>query len=272
MLVMRKPVKRGIFAVLLILSGASARADDLTVYGAGSLRESIGEIATEFGKAHGVVVATQFGPSGRMRERIEKGERVDLFASADVGHARKLVEDGRASVMAVFARNTVCLLSPGKFGATSETAVEKLLAPGVRVGMSPPKVDPLGDYTLRLFALIERGRPGSAAALQARAVVLDTPPGAPPPKSGDNDTDAILDGRVDAGIVYCSGRDRYARLLPDATLVQFPADLQVGPEYGMAVLKDAQPAALELALAILSPQGQKIMTQRGFKPVTLPSD
>ena len=251
---------------------APARAEDLVVYGAGSLREAIGQIAAEFGQTHGIPVATQFGPSGRMRERIENGEHVDLFTSADVGHARKLVDEGRASVMAVFVRNSVCLLSPPAFGAATATALDKLSAPGVRVGMSPPKIDPLGDYTVRLFGLIDHLRPGSAAALQSRAVVLDTPPGAPLPKSGDNDADAILDGSVDAAIVYCSGRDRYARLLPDATLVQFPAELQIGPEYALAVLKDAQPAALLLALTILSPEGQKILTQHGFRPVTLPAD
>ena len=112
-----------------------------------------------------------------MRERIESGQRVDLFASADIGHARKLVDDGQASIMAVFARNTVCLLSPAKFGLTSETALDKLLAPGVRIGISPPKVDPLGDYTMRLFDAAERLRPGSATSLRARSVVVDTPPG-----------------------------------------------------------------------------------------------
>ena len=102
--------------------------------------------------------------------------------------------------------------------------------------------------------------------------MLGRPLGTPPPKSGDTDADAILDGRVDASVVYCSGRDRYARLLPDATLVQFPPDLQIGPEYGLAILKEARPAASLLALAILSPEGQKIMAQRGFRPVTLPGE
>lgn len=96
----------------LVLMSAVARAEDLVLYGAGSLREVIGQIATEFGAAHGLTVKTQFGPSGRMRERIERGEHVDLFTSADVGHARKLVQDGRASLMTVFVRNTVCVLSP----------------------------------------------------------------------------------------------------------------------------------------------------------------
>ena len=261
-----------VLACLLVFTMTTARASELVVYGAGSLREAIGQIAVEFGKAHGLTVTTQFGASGRMRERIEKGEHVDLFTSADVGHARKLVQDGRADVMAVFARNTLCLLSPLAFGATTETALEKLLAPGVRIGISPAKVDPLGDYTVSLFDLIERLRPGRTAALRANALVLDTPPSAPPPKSGDADADAILDGRIHAAVIYCSGRDRYAQLLPDARLVPFPADLQIGPEYGLAVLKGAQPEAALLALAILSPEGQKIMAQRGFKPVTLPTD
>ena len=102
--------------------------------------------------------------------------------------------------------------------------------------------------------------------------MLDSPPGSPPPKSGDTDTDAILDGRVDAAIVYCSGRDRYARLLPDATLVSFPPRLQVGPEYALAVLKDAQPRAPMLALTILSPAGQKVLAEHGFHPVALPAE
>ena len=194
-----------------------------------------------------------------MRERIEKGEHVDVFASADIGHARKLVEDGRATVMLMFARNTVCVLSPAAFGAATENVLEKLLAPGIKVGVSPANVDPLGDYTVRLFEMAERLRPGSGAALRARAVVLDTPPGSQPPKSGDNDAGAILDGRVDASIVYCSGRERYARILPDANLVALPTNLQVGPGCGLAVMKDAPQETMLLALTILSPAGQKIL-------------
>lgn len=133
-------------------------------------------------------------------------------------------------------------------------------------------MDPLGDYTVRLFGVVEQLRPGSGAAIQAGAVVLDTPPGSPPPKSGYTDADAILAGRVDASVVYCSGRERYARILPDATVVAFPTELQAGPEFGLAVLKDARPDATLLALAILSPNGQKILAERGFRPVALPSE
>ena len=76
---------------------------------------------------------------------------------------------------------------------------------------------------------------------------------------------------MDLAIVYCSGRGRYAQLRADATLVAFPADLQVGPEYGLAVMKDAAPEARTLALAILSPQGQSILARYGLKAVALPA-
>ena len=69
-----------------------------------------------------------------------------------------------------------------------------------------------------------------------------------------------LDGRVDAGIVYCSGRERYARILPNVNLVAFPQDFQVGPEDGLAVMKNARQEAMLLALMILSPAGQRILT------------
>lgn len=249
---------------------AGANADELVLYGAGSLREAMGQIATDFGKANGLTVTTQFGNSGTMRERIEKGDKVDVFTSADIGHARKLLDEGRASVMVMFARNSVCLLSPEKFAATTETALQKMLSPGVHIGMSPPKADPLGDYTVQLFERADHVKAGSAAALQSQAVVLESPPNGPKPKSGDTDVDAIQDGRVDASIVYCSSRERYARLLPTATIVQLPPDLQVGPEYALAVLKNARPQAMQLALTVMSPQGQKVLADRGFIPVTLP--
>ena len=74
------------------LAGAlqDARADNLHVLAAGSLREAIGEIGDRYKAATGIDIAAEFGPSGVLRERIEKGEKTDLFASADNGMGRLL--------------------------------------------------------------------------------------------------------------------------------------------------------------------------------------
>jgi ABC-type molybdate transport system substrate-binding protein len=249
----------------------SAQDSGLVLYGAGSLREAVTEITAAFTREHGVPIRSSFGASGRMRERIEAGDKVDVFTSADIGHAAKLVADGRASVMAMFARNELCLLSPAARAPAGPAGVlDALLADGVKIGVSPARIDPLGDYTVTFFDLADKAKAGSGAILRSRAVVLDNPPGAPPSPSGDTYLDALRDGRIGLAIVYCSGKGRYAKLDASLVVTPFPPELATGPQYGLAVMKDTRPEGLLLALSILSPSGQKILANHGFKPVTEP--
>jgi len=250
---------------------ASAQDNGLVLYGAGSLREAMTDMAALFSRERGIAVRTEFGASGRMRERIEAGDKVDVFTSADIGHAAKLVADGKASVMAMFARNDLCLLAPAnRVSAGSAGALDALLKDGVKIGVSPAKIDPLGDYTVQLFDVADKVKSGSGATLRSRAVVIDNPPGTPPSQSGDYTLDALRAGRFDLAIVYCSGKARLAKLDPKLSMVTFPPGLAVGPQYGLAVMKAAKPEAMLLALTILSPPGQKILAANGFRPVASP--
>lgn len=256
----------------------TASANDLVLYGAGSLRRAMTEMAETFGAATGTKVTTDFAFSGLMRERIEKGEKVDVFTSADMGHPAKLVADGRASMLTMFARNALCLLSPGRVGAVSpENALDTMLRDGAKIGVYPPDTDPLGAYTVELFALADKLKPGSGAKLKAQSVVIAAHNNNPPPeKSGDAEVDALIDGRLDLIIAYCSGAAKYEEANTKApevktTLTHFPAELTVGPEYGLAIVKDARPEAADLALFILSVRGQEILAKNGFVPIALPS-
>ncbi len=265
--------KRALLAVLAAILPVAASAQDngLVLYGAGSLREAMTDMAALFGREHGIAVRTEFGASGRMRERIEAGDKVDVFTSADIGHAAKLVADGKASVMAMFARNDLCLLAPAsRLSGGSAGALDALLKDDVKIGVSPAKIDPLGDYTVQLFDVADRVKLGSGSALRNRAVVIDNPPGAPPAQSGDHVLDALHDGRIGIAIVYCSGKARFAKLDPTLGMLAFPPELTVGPQYGLAVMKAAKPEAMLLALTILSPPGQKILAASGFRPVASP--
>src|SRR5215468_11156710 len=129
----------------------SARADELRVLAAGSLREVVGEIGARYKAATGVAVSAEFGPSGVLRERIEKGEKTDLFASADMGHPLKLLADGRAARVAMFTRNALCGFALPKTGLTAANFLDRLLDPAVKLGTSTPKADPAGDYTWLIF-------------------------------------------------------------------------------------------------------------------------
>ena len=82
--------------------------------------------------------------------------------------------------------------------------------------------------------------------------------------------EALTVGTVHVMIGYCSGRQRMVRQLPDISVVQIPNEIAAGPEYGLAVLKGANPHANDLALYILSPEGQQLFVEFGFTPVALP--
>src|SRR5580704_9832654 len=119
-----------LFAVSMI---SEATAQELRVFGAGSLREVMGEIGKRYEQEAGTPVVAEFGPSGLLRERIEKGEHADLFASADMGHPLRLLRDGRANRVAMFTRNTLCGVALPKVRLTTANFLGRLLGPSVKL-------------------------------------------------------------------------------------------------------------------------------------------
>jgi len=99
-----------VFAVAMIASIAASAQEPVRVFAAGSLRAAMTEMGQAFTASGGATVATTFSASGLLRERIEKGEGADVFASADVGNASTLARANRAAAPVVFARNRLCAL------------------------------------------------------------------------------------------------------------------------------------------------------------------
>src|SRR4029079_11478726 len=122
---------------------------------AGSLRGIVADLARE-ASAFNVEIKATFGGSGSLRERIEKGEKPDLFMSADVGSPQKLESQGRTVVPAIaFARNRMCIVSRKSAGVTASNLIDRMLAADVRVKTSTPVADPSGDYAWAIFDRIE---------------------------------------------------------------------------------------------------------------------
>jgi len=257
-------------AVLAMPIGTAA-ADDLVLYGAGSLKSSMTEIAARFDQRFGTTTKVTFGPSGMMRERIEKGEPVDIFTSADIGNAQKLIDGKHAATVVLFARNRLCGMAKPAVGLTTDNFLDKILDPAVKLGTSTPKADPGGDYTWELFHKADGLRPGSFAALDAKALKLVGGPQAVAIPSGHNAQAYLMgDGQADMFISYCSGAADIRKEMPDLTVVELPKALAVSAAYGLTVLDKAKPDAYRLALFILSPDGQAILAQYGFSAPTQP--
>jgi molybdenum ABC transporter molybdate-binding protein len=231
-------------------------------------------IAQAFREAGGSEVVGTFGPSGAMRERIEAGDKVDIFTSADLGHPRKLNQDGRAEPPVVFARNTLCAIAGPKVGLTADDILDRALDPAVKLGTSTPKSDPSGDYTWAMFHKAEAVRPGAYAALDAKALQLvgaaDSMQKLGAPKDRNIAAWLIEQGKADVFIAYCTSGKAAKAEKPDLTVLPLPREFAVGAAYGLTVMKGAPPEAYRFALFILSPAGQAILAEEGFDAPTAP--
>jgi molybdate transport system substrate-binding protein len=256
--------------VCLIALAPPASADTLRVAGAGSLAAAFTDLIRRFPAGPDTVAAPEFGPSGLMREKIEAGAEVDLFASADMAQARRLAAGRPDRLVINFTRNRLCAIARGATGLTQANMLDRLLDPAVRLATSTPGSDPGGDYAFAVFGRAEAVRPGARAILEAKAQQLygdgaRTPALVP----GKGAVEGIfLADRADVTLAYCSGAAGILGEVPGLVAVPLPPELAVGPAYGM-VLLDAKPVTLRFATFVLSETGQALLKAHGFDPVGL---
>ena len=139
-------------SLALSLLALLVRAEDLVVCHAGSLAKAMADIAKAFQAETGLTVGLV--GSGSLRTRMEKGERPDLFPSADLENPQALAAKGLAAEPVPFARNIQCLLARRALHVTADNFIDKLLDPALKLGTSTPVMDPGGDYAWMLFDLI----------------------------------------------------------------------------------------------------------------------
>ncbi len=260
-----------VFMPLSALAQGSEAPGPLRVYAAGSLTGAFNALLDAFGTPPGAAAQPTYGPSGLLRERLERGEPADLFASADMGQPRRLADAGRGTPVVMFARNRICALGRGGLGLTQANLLDRLLDPAVKLATSTPGADPGGDYAWAVFARADRVHPGAKATLEGKAQQLVGGPSMAPLVPGQGPSEGVfLSGRADVMLGYCSGTDTLRRAVPDIAAVPLPPDLEVGPEYGMTVLS-ANPAAARFALFVMSVPGQAILARQGLISVALPA-
>jgi molybdate transport system substrate-binding protein len=259
-----------LLAACVMIPLRCAMAEPLRVYAAGSLTGAFTDIVKAFPAAEGDVAAPVFGPSGVLRQRIEHGDRADVFASADLEQPRTLARSRNGSFVVMFTRNRLCALGRASLGLTPENLLDRLLDPSVRLATSTPGADPGGDYAWAVFARAEAVHPGAKTVLQQKAMKLVGGPDSTPLVPGRGAVQGVfLADRADVMLGYCSGAGPIVREIQGLVSVPLPPALTVGPAYGLIVLSD-QPLAARFALFVLSEQGQAILRQHGFDPIGLP--
>ena len=245
---------------------ADASGPPVQVYAAGSLREAFTAIASEHEARTGQKIVLTFGASGLLRERIEKGEPAQVFASADTDHPRRLAEQGGWQPPVVFTRNALCALTSDKLAATPATLLATMLQPSVRVGISTPKADPAGDYAWALFGKADALQSGATARLQAKALKLTGGADSPKPPPGRGTYAWVIDqGQADVFLTYCTNAVSAQKEVPRLRIVEIPPELQVGAAYGVTVRIGAPQAADAFLRALLAPPAQAVFNRFGFR-------
>ncbi|MDR3455423.1 MAG: molybdate ABC transporter substrate-binding protein [Rhodoferax sp.] len=239
------------------------------VYAAGSLREALTLIASDYEARTGQTVALTFGASGLLRKRIEKGEAAQIFASADMDHPQRLAAAGGWQAPTVLVRNALCALTGDQVNAAPATLLGTLLRPEIRLGTSTPKADPSGDYAWALFRRADEIQPGAYAVLDAKALKLTGGADSPKPPPGRGTYAWIMEQRrADVFLTYCTNAMAAQKEVPWLKVVQLPPVLQVSAAYGLTVRTAAPPSAVQFAQALMAPPAQAVFRRFGFGPPT----
>ncbi len=250
----------------------AGQGETVRLHAAGSLRGALTDLARDFTATYGVPVDLVFGASGLLRERLERGEPGDVFASANMEHPQALARSGKAGPVVLFARNRLSALARSEVGATTETVLDRMLDPAVILGISTPRADPSGDYAWEVFRRADTLRPGSRARLEAKArPLVGGPTSSPPPSDRSVYAQLLADRQADVFLTYCTNAAQAGRDMPSLQVVPLPVALAVGAEYGLTVVSGARAErALRLMAFILSPDGQAILARHGFTAPTAP--
>jgi molybdate transport system substrate-binding protein len=251
-------------AALVVSPPPAAAQNSLIVYAAASLTEAYGAIGRAFEQAHpGTRVRFNFAGSQVLATQMAQGARADVFASADPRWMRYVADKGLLEgTPVVFARNQLVVIvprtNPGQVGR-----LQDLARPGVKLVLAGRQV-PAGAYAREALVRL-RDAPGFLRDYD-RKVLSNL-------VSEEENVRAVAAkvqlGEADAGMVYQT--DVTPNLRAQVTLISIPGPYTPVAEYPVGAVKGGNRALAHAFIAlVLSPEGQSILTHRGFLPRAVP--
>lgn len=229
---------------------------------AGSLRSAMDEIMAVYELHGGMAFHAQYGPSGKLRQEIEAGVPVDVFASASVGHTEALAQQNLLGPSTLFTHNDLCVLARPGLDAYGGDLLKLLLDPAVRVATSTPVSDPMGDYTWQFFRNADRRQPGFYEVMNAKAIRLS---GTRIPAAEERlpYITAFEEDKADAYIMYCTNAIWTRTVLPQLRVIAIANDLNVRSAYGIAAGTQSEQGR-RFVQFVLTTAGQAILKKYGF--------
>ena len=146
---MRLSRSLAVAVAVVLLAAAGARAQDVTLSVAVSLKDVTEELGRSFMAAHpGVPLRYNFGASGDLQKQIEAGAPVDVFLSAAQRQMDELEKQNLivAASRRAFARNVLTVVKPADSRIDITKPADLLESRVGRIVIGSPKTVPAGQY------------------------------------------------------------------------------------------------------------------------------
>ena len=242
----------------------SGTPSGLTIsYTAASLKGASTQLGPAFGKAYpGTQVIFDLDGTQILKHQVEAGAYTDVFISASNAYTRTLTDEGYFidGTVKPLTSNYIIVILPAKNPGNIQSLAD-LGVPGKRLAMGTADV-PVGINTRIVIDRLANSTYGTAWKDQVYRNVKTyetTEPGI---------VTKVSLGEVDAGFVYESS---YKVAKPGTLLaINIPEKDNALQTYTVGVMKICtnKPTALAFENFLLSPDGQKILSDFGFRPVS----
>jgi molybdate transport system substrate-binding protein len=247
-------VLAAVLAAGTLLQPPPARADDLLVFAAASLKNALDDADTAYQKQGGSKVTVSYAASGPLAKQLENGAPADLFISADLdwmnyAQDKDLIKtESRVNLLG----NRLVLVAPKSSTAKIEIGpnfqLAALLGDG-RIAIGDPQSVPAGKYAqtaLDKLGAWEQVKDKTAKAESVRAALA-----------------LVSRGEAPLGIVYATD----VAADPDVKIVGiFPDDSHPPIIYPIAITAITKNAEAAKYLAWLrSPEAGAFFEKQGFK-------
>ena len=251
-----------IFAGIPMLAENISNAATLRIMAADALPKPIMEIGNTFKKEHpGVKIDYNFLGAGVLKGDIEEGAPCDVFLSANGKFQRQLKHKGFLKSYEVFAYDYLAAATPynNPAGITPSNLIQKLMDPNVALTTSSPHADPAGDYTWKMFRIINRRFPGAFKKITGHVNhLLDAALVMP----------VLESGNTDLGILYASQLLELKRSGAKINIITIPKKYNTKAKFTASVLNQSKYKSLgeDFIKLLFSKRGKKILKYWGFTP------
>jgi molybdate transport system substrate-binding protein len=243
-----------LLALLLSPATLPARADEITVAAAISLRDALTDVARQYKADTGHDVTFTFGSSGQLMAQVRNGAPIDVFISAAERQMAELARGGLVDdrTRRAVAGNALVLVVPAGAKSPPESFQELADARHKRIALGDPRTVPAGEYAaqvLEALKLADAVRDRAVYGVNVRQVL-----------------DYVERGEVAAGIVYAT--DARASGAKVRVVERADAATHAPIVYPAGVVSASKRAdAARRFLDYLSGEAaQKILAARGFVP------